>query len=589
MLALPIVLAACGGSSSTGSGTPAAKVQSGGTLRIGMVDDPGLDVRDPNYMAQHHWAFLNRTLYTYKLTPDEGEPVPDLAVGPPEISADGLKYTVHLKHGLHYAPPYAKREIVAQDVAYSLDELADPKAGTVSAGTFAGIGGIDPSTGKRTKGTDHVTGVTTPDKYTIVFRLTERKGDFIHKLAWPAMSPAPPGAYKGHEKDYGRFLISSGPYMVEGSDKLDPAAPKPLSGYVPGRSLTLVRNPSWERSTDDVRQANPDRIEFSFGDTDETIAQKVTNGDLDLMLVTQAPPDVVRKYRTDPTLKSRLHINPKVSVRITTINVAQPPFDDVHVRRAVNFVVSREDIRRADGGEATGELAYHRIPPSLMGGELKDYDAYATSSPDEALQKAMDEMRQSKYDPGKTGKCTDPACDNIRAIPADTVKPETNIIRQDLAKIGLNLKVETYSADAAFGKCNDPEEHVALCTELSFGASVPDARGLASDVITANIGPNGCCNVGLIGVPKAQLQKFGYDAEPTKSFDAEYDHCNSLTGEQRNPCFAQIDKEVSDLATSVPLLFPNQREIVSDRVTNYTYDFYGYASLNRIALSSTSP
>lgn len=585
-LALTAGLAACGGSRSDSgrTSTEGAKVQRGGTLKIGMVDDPGLDMRDPGYMAEHHWALLNRTLYTYKLTPDDSQPVPDLAEGQPEVSSDGLTYTVHLKSGIHYAPPYQDREIVARDVLNSLNELADPKVGTVNAGVFAGIKGIDPATGKRTAGSKTVSGVTAPDDHTLVFKLTGVKGDFIHKLAWPAMSPAPPHAFDGHDKDYGRFLIASGPYMVDGSASLDPAHPKPLSGYVPDRSLTLVRNPSWNRATDNVRQANPDRIEFTFGDTDASIARKVTNNELDVMFVSQAPADIIRQYETDPNLKNRIHINPKVSVRISTINVAQAPFDDVHVRRALNYIAPRDDIRRADGGKATAEIAYHRIAPSLIGGRLADYQVYATKSPDEALQKAMDEMRQSKYDPGKTGKCTDPACKSIRTVPDDADRPETNLIRQAAAKIGLTLKVETYSDDTAFSKCNDPKEHVALCTGLSFGASVPDARSAASDIITANVGPNSCCNVGLIGVGKAQLQKWGYDAEPTKSFDAEYERCNAIVDNRRQGCFAEIDKEASDLATSLPLLFPNQREIISDRVTNYTYDFYGYASLNRIAL-----
>lgn len=586
-LALTGGLAACGGGDKSGRTGSAAKVQPGGTLRIGMVDDPGVDPRDPGYMQEHHWALLNRTLYTFKLTPGETTPVPDLATSPPKVSADGLTYTVHLKPGIHYAPPYASREIVAGDILNSLNDLANPKNATVSASHFIPLEGIDPATGKWTGKNKTITGVTVPDPHTIVFKLTDPKGDFIQRMAWPAMSPTPPGAFTGHEKDYGRYIVASGPYMVDGSQTEDSAHPTPLTGYVPGRSLTLVRNPSWKRSTDDVRGAYPDRIEFSFGDTNKSIAQKVTSGELDLELVTQAPPDVMRQYATNPDLKGRLHINPKVSVRIATLNVAMPPFDDVHVRRAVNFIVNRDDIRRADGGVATSELAYHRFPPNLLDGQLKDYDEYASSSPADALAKAEAEMKQSKYDPGGTGKCTAAVCQNIRTIPADDgTQPDTNIIRQDVAKIGLDLKVEQYSADTAFGKCADPTEKVALCTGLSFGASSTDAGGLAGDLVTASIGPNSCCNVGLIGAGAKQLKGWGYTVgAPLKSFDAEYAKCQAQAGAERTDCFVKMDVEESDLALSLPLLFPNQREIISDRVANYTYDFYGYASLNQIALA----
>ena len=37
----------------------------------------------------------------------------------------------------------------------------------------------------------------------------------------PADPEAPFGAASGHEHDYGRFLVASGPYMLEGSGALD--------------------------------------------------------------------------------------------------------------------------------------------------------------------------------------------------------------------------------------------------------------------------------------------------------------------------------------------------------------------------------
>jgi ABC-type transport system substrate-binding protein len=217
---------------------------------------------------------------------------------------------------------------------------------------------------------------------------------------------------------------------------------------------------------------------------------------------------------------------------------------------------------------------------------LSDYDEYASSSPADALQKAMAEMKQSKYDPNGTGKCTAAVCQNLRMIPADTDKPETNIIKQDAAKIGLDFKVETYSGDTAFAKCNDPKQKVAVCSGLQTAAGSPDAWGASTDLEPSYIGPNSCCNIGLIGVPTKQLKSFGYTVpQTTPDFTKDVDTCLQIDlGQARNQCFADMDKKASDLALKLPLVFPNQREIISDRVTNYTYDFYGYASLDRIAL-----
>ena len=73
------------------------------------------------------------------------------------------------------------------------------------------------------------------------------------------------GVAEGHTTNYGRVLVSSGPYMFEGSENLDFSVPakdqEPVSGYVPGRSIVLVRNPSYDPATDGLRPAYPDRIE----------------------------------------------------------------------------------------------------------------------------------------------------------------------------------------------------------------------------------------------------------------------------------------------------------------------------------------
>ena len=58
------------------------------------------------------------------------------------------------------------------------------------------------------------------------------------------------------------------------------------------------------------------------------------------------PPTVLRQYHGSP----QLHTNAGDRTWYLTMNLTQPPFDDVHVRRAVNFVVDREALRKAWGG-----------------------------------------------------------------------------------------------------------------------------------------------------------------------------------------------------------------------------------------------
>ena len=60
----------------------------------------------------------------------------------------------------------------------------------------------------------------------------------------PATAAIPQEVAKCFTKagDYGRYVISSGPYMIMGEDKLDDSscsAMKPLAGYNPDKGMTF--------------------------------------------------------------------------------------------------------------------------------------------------------------------------------------------------------------------------------------------------------------------------------------------------------------------------------------------------------------
>src|SRR6478752_6096866 len=129
LAALSLVVAACGGSSSDGSksstpdaGTkPAAGAKPGGKLTVLWAGD--VDFIDCGRTYSQMGGFIcystQKPLYSYK--PDDSTTmVPDLAEGPPEVSADGKTVTVKIKQGVKYSPPYSK-EVKAADVKYAIE------------------------------------------------------------------------------------------------------------------------------------------------------------------------------------------------------------------------------------------------------------------------------------------------------------------------------------------------------------------------------------------------------------------------------------------------------------------------------------
>ena len=155
-------------------------------------------------------------------------------------------------------------------------------------------------------------------------------------------------------------------------------------GYVRGKSLTLVRNPSWEAATDDLRPAYPDRIELPMTGTAEEDSRKVDRGELDLVFDANAPVDQVARYRTDPELSKRTITVPCDWVFAIPMNLAVRPFDDIHVRKAVSLAINKAGLRRLLNarpfwwgyawGIPTGHIAIDAITENLLVG----YDPYRT-------------------------------------------------------------------------------------------------------------------------------------------------------------------------------------------------------------------
>ena len=71
------------------------------------------------------------TLYEYKYLKRPFELKPDLAVGMPTVSEDGLTYTIKIKPNVHFIddPAFKKgkgREVLASDFVYSIKRHFDP-------------------------------------------------------------------------------------------------------------------------------------------------------------------------------------------------------------------------------------------------------------------------------------------------------------------------------------------------------------------------------------------------------------------------------------------------------------------------------
>jgi peptide/nickel transport system substrate-binding protein len=605
---------------------------SGGTLHVGVYQWYGKLPHDPTTLIADlpglDQCCLLRTLMSYNGTPtSEGGAIlrPDLATTFPEVSSDGLTWTFHLKGGLSYAPPLQHTRISTPDVIRAVERMLIPTPKPYVAVFGPTLGnGSDYFTAVVQGAQDYaegraslISGLEAPDASTLRVHLTRPFGDLPYLFALVGTAPIPPnpfhpearfGVADGHVLDgYGNFLVSSGPYMIEGSQKLDFSKPpdqqEPPSGLDP---LVLVRNPSWRRGTDDLRPAYPDRIEFTayddkpykldslfavnpavFRRAQSAEAKEVDNGTLDVVLDSPAPYSQVQRYLADATLRHRVSVNEFGDIRFLSLNLGRPPFDDVHVRRAINYAIDKQRILDLwNRSENSAQVADHMAPDATEDDLLLTFNPYPTTDHEGDVSAAMREMRLSAYDRDGDGRCDAAACRDVSilwrtAFGYDTMAPA---VRKDLARIGIQMKFKLVTGGEMYQWCGDPSAHATLC-QIGWGADYPSASTFFEPLYGAESLADGN-GFSLLGASAAALRRWGYPVTSVPSVQGRLDECDRAVGSASLRCWASFDQYLmTDVVPAVPILADTAPWTFSARVKSFSFDqVTGAPALDRIAV-----
>jgi peptide/nickel transport system substrate-binding protein len=427
----------------------------GGTLRV-LSADPffGLDTADNYGPIVRPYA---RTLYGYNLAgPPEQKtvPVPDIASGPPQVSADRRTYTFTLRPGVRYAPP-VNREVTARDFITAIQRLYDkttPSPGQQYADLIAGAAAF--GAGKATR----ISGLAAPDARTLQITLDQPAGDFLSILALPFFAPVP-GEYAASYAvgaNYDGHVVGSGPYT--------------LDVYDPGRLVVLVRNPNWDAATDPLRKAWVDRIHVKLGVGIRSIQQAIEHEEADLSLDSHVPQARVDALRADPERSRRLSVNSTGSTLFLVLGThrAAGAIADVRVRRAVNYAVDKVAYRDAiaERFAATGELASTILAPGSLG--YRHYDLYPSPGGRGDPAKARALLAEAGYPKGLTL--------GFATFGSGRLAAGRKPIEASLARAGIRLKVTGYQpVEPYFEALRDPAKR--LEHQLVQGGWISDYLG----------------------------------------------------------------------------------------------------------------
>lgn len=274
------------------------------------------------------------------------EVIPGLARSLPRITHHGRTYTLLLRKGLRYSDGEPVR---ASDFKFAVERMF-----RLESGGFYGPGefyedivGARRFAKAQSRG---IAGVTADDRTgRIVIDLVRPERSFSRKLAMMWAAPVPPGT-PIHNQSFDP-PPATGPYVITRSSR---------------RGWTYERNPEWRSRNGALMPQIPSghlgavKIKIVHGVA--KAIREVERGKLDWISQEMSGPAFTSlRHR----LPSRVRLEPTLSTEYFWLNTSKPPFDDVRVRRAVNYAVDRTVFRRLSGGQLSPTQQI--LPPDLPG------------------------------------------------------------------------------------------------------------------------------------------------------------------------------------------------------------------------------
>lgn len=441
--------------------------------------------------------------------------LPDLAEAVPQPTAIGRSYTFHLRSGIRYSDGVTVR---AADFRLGLERML--KFGGPLASTFTHILGA--SGCLRHRRCDLTNGVISQGTSTVTFRLSTPDPRLLEELAY--LTPVPAGT---PVRDIGTKPVpGTGPYHVQ--------------TYVPGKLLTFERNRYfhvWSAAA--TPDGYPDEVAYRVVTNQDAATRNLLAGQADVVTASHQTALLTQFIAQHP---QQVHLDAEHATVFVFLNVRQPPFNDLRVRRAINYAVDRAHVA-ALAGTGFARPTCQLVPPAVSG--YRPYCPYT-------------------IDPDKTGQWKAP----------DLGKAESLI--KSSGTSGQAVVVWAFSDYVA-----EARYVVALLSRLGYRASlhyVPNDATYFADLATAPAVQAGV--FGWFGDALAvdALSVVGCDFVPNPAHFCDHAidrHLRRLANQEpANPAGTAdlaegLDRAITDQAPWVPLFTPTYADLCSTRVGNY--------------------
>jgi YVTN family beta-propeller protein len=457
--------------------------------------------------------------------------VPDLATAIPQPVDGGRTYVFTIRRGIHYSDG---REVTAEDFVLGFRRTFARAFGT---GLFdAVIGAAECAHEAETSDSPvcDISGgvVANNDDMSLTIRLSKPDPELPYKLAY-VFAPVPPGTPIG-DVVAPNWIPSTGPYMVGSLDA--------------DGTLTLVRNPYFSPWSHAAQPPGyPDVIVHHQVD-DARRADDVLAGRADLAAVPYEQHDVVVSH------PAQTHEFDEASTDFLYVNTHLAPFDNVLVRRALNFAVDRREfVRLYASGRQVARAGCQLLPPGFS--SYRPYCPYQTGPADQPYRGPnLEEARRLVAQSGTYGATI---TIHRRVDPPDHTQnvwwPFPDYVAGVLRDLGYEVTVEDIPPTHRSYNIEDPAyESYQLFTQLGLIADYDLASTFYDHAASCrHRNYTRYCNEAIDAVAK---QAFSLEASDPVAAVA---------------LWSRVDQMLVDDGAFVTLGHRVDTEIVSTRVGNY--------------------
>ncbi|GGX67674.1 peptide-binding protein [Streptomyces anandii JCM 4720] len=286
------------------------------------------------------WALFSnvfQSLLTF--APDGASPIPDAARSCGFVGGGLRTYRCELRDGLKFP---SGRAMTAEDVKYSFDRVKKINSDVGPAPLFSTLGSVD-AVGQE-----------------VTFHLSTPDATFPFKVATGA----------GSIVDRTQYALNA----LRGGTQVDGTGPYQLSGYTKDEAAQLTPNGSYKGAVTGTRRP----VDLRYFSDGKALDAAWKGKQVEVATRTLTPDVLARLNPSDPN--QRVSESDSSETRNLYFNTrASSPLHDVRVRRAVAWLINREQLATSvyDG---TVDALYSLIPAGITGHTTSFFDAYPAQS-----------------------------------------------------------------------------------------------------------------------------------------------------------------------------------------------------------------